>query len=309
MLFVYGIRRDEQESDELASQAQAQAGVDQKLTFKTPDKAVKRTKALPKQTKAKVEDIPYAGLMYGCKKGDVSNCLRCNKKHGQDYSLMPTCNHANADTNGCSWYELDTGMHKINITLPFYDPLRAAGEVGSANCFGFATHQYDPKCPDPMPGMTKKKVGQKGKVAGSSPLSKSQNINQKGMDEAMEKDGAIFLGRTADDFAALKDKELPIKKGQWYYIVMVVMQVGSEYHFWGLWNDGWRCTPSLISATVKSHLEIKRTVNKLCPSSQSWNAVRMHESAIKYDDDKGGIYLYPCKGEGKGRSKCVKTSR
>jgi len=158
---------------------------------------------------------------------------------------------------------------------------RTKAKAGGRNCFAFATRQ-DYMTPGDHPALVKKH--------GNSPVHVPSDINEKNFQAAMKLEGAIFLGRNDDQMkkVSIADK---VVEGRVYYLVVALITPGDEFHFWGLWNTGWYSVSSLISAVI----EPIGNVAHHCPSGKIFTTVRAKN--VHYNRDKGGFFLFPCRGD------------
>lgn len=239
------------------------------------------------------------GRGYGeCSPKNPAGCLVCTpgQKGGRSiegYTLTPV------DFPGNTEYmlQLQSGQ-TIPVVLPAVPvndrgmgvPKNAAG----GNCFIFSTHQVGGGkgggTPSQVPGQSPDLVAKYG----NSPVLKPANIDAEGVEEALRREGAVFLGRTAEDFKSLG--ELEVQEGVRYYIVAVFILPHDDYHFWGLWNSGWFSTPSLISSNVMDRGSgYETTPVKHCPTEGVFMSLR--KEGRTYSDKMGGFYLFPCKKE------------
>lgn len=234
-----------------------------------------------------------------CRKGDESGCLQC------DATIAPSKRKVDFSTYGYtltrdagSWtkYTLsaqDGGTAHLN--LPILNSLQAAGEGSERNCFAMATHQAY---------LTPGEHGAIVKIHGNSPVHMPSDVTDANLKRALELEEAIFLGRTDEELKhmTLKGK---VEDGRVYYVVAVLLEPGSEYHFWGLWNNGWYCVASQISPLLVD-LGHQSHVSDLCPRAAVFT--QLVKKGTKYNGKMGGFYLFPCRGEGSqglsGPNKC-----
>jgi len=210
--------------------------------------------------------------------------------------------HVNTETENSyrgSHYQLTLkGGQQIKITMPkiaqdsslescgtgkgsCYLWGQATGEVSKRNCFGFATHNaYN--IPAGGPGRE-----------GTSPLNMPQLASAVNIVQAMKTEQAIYLGHE-DVKEQVPQNELGPNTR--YYIIAVYIQPGQEYHFQGLFANGWFWTSSKISGNVFNyepqtefpHLE------EQCPSGAMWRRMKSNPG---YNGKLGGFYLYPCRNK------------
>jgi len=171
---------------------------------------------------------------------------------------------------------------KIKIAMP---QQKFKGEGGSKNCFAYATHQSY-QIPAQSPTLVEK--------YGDSPILRPHEVSNEGLHVAMDREEAIFIGRTSDIIKEELSKELPIVEGRSYYIVAVFVTPGEEYHFWGLWNNGWYCVSSKISA-VAQDLGYFSNPSKQCPMGSVFTLMKSKNP--KYSPDLGGFWLFPCRSQ------------
>jgi len=171
---------------------------------------------------------------------------------------------------------------KIKIALP---QQKFKGEGGSKNCFAYATRQSY-QIPAQSPSLVAK--------YGDSPILKPHEVSDEGLHVAMEREEAIFIGRTSGMLKDTLSKKLPLVDGRSYYIVAVFVTPGEEYHFWGLWNNGWYCVSSKISA-VAQDLGYFSDNSKQCPMGSVFTMMKAKNP--KYNPDMGGFWLFPCRTE------------
>jgi len=207
-----------------------------------------------------------------CPKG--GGCLQCPFREWRGYSLTP-----GQDENH---YVFATKQgQKVPVVLPTQG---YHGEGGSKNCFAYATHQLYQ-----TPGESTALVA---KYGGHSPVLRPHDVTWENFQEAMRREEAIFIGRTTLEMKNLKD--LPVVEGRSYYIVAAFLTPNEEYHFWGLWNNGWYCVSSKISA-VAMDMGYFTKPEKQCPTGSMW--MQMKNKNPKYSDKIGGFYLFPCRGD------------
>eukprot|EP00404_Azadinium_spinosum_P001878 CAMPEP_0180429000 /NCGR_PEP_ID=MMETSP1036_2-20121128/7129_1 /TAXON_ID=632150 /ORGANISM="Azadinium spinosum, Strain 3D9" /LENGTH=261 /DNA_ID=CAMNT_0022434659 /DNA_START=75 /DNA_END=858 /DNA_ORIENTATION=+ len=156
---------------------------------------------------------------------------------------------------------------KIPVVLPIQT---FGGEGGSKNCFAYATHQLYQ-----IPAGSAALVAQYG----LSPVTRPADVSEETFEEAMRREEAIFLGRETKDLQNLK--ELAIVKDRSYYLVAVFLTPGDEYHFWGLWNNGWYCVSSKISAVAQDMGYFSKP-SKQCPTGSMWT--QMQKKNAKYSN-------------------------
>lgn len=155
---------------------------------------------------------------------------------------------------------------------------KATGEVSRRNCFGFSTHN-DYGIPAGGPGRR-----------GKSPVNMPSDSSAANVAKAMKIEGAIFLGH---DNIKEKLPEKEIDHNKRYYIVAVYIQPGQEYHFHGLFANGWFWTSSKISGNVFNYYAQKEYPNleEQCPSGSMFKKMKASKG---YSDTLGGFYLFPC---------------
>jgi len=212
-----------------------------------------------------------------------SGCLKCPVqsigRFARNWKLEPQkLNNRKQEKYTLTVYPKEGGEQEIPVRLPLWNPL--SGEGGRGNCFAFATHRdYQ------TPAGT---AAHEEYFGSQSPILRPHEVTPENFDEAMRREGAIFLGRDGDDF--LEVGTLDTVPGRQYYIVAVFLTPGEEYHFWGLWNNGWYMVSSKISATVADLGYVSKPEN-LCPRSGIW--AQMRAKNMKYNQKLGGIYLFP----------------
>lgn len=222
-----------------------------------------------------------------CKKcSQNAGCMHCTKKYlgyilAANGGVIPASE--GGDASKLEQFVMTTKFgQQIKIALPTQ---KFAGEGGSRNCFAYATHQsYQ------IPAQTPELV----KEYGNSPILRPHEVSDEGLHEAMNREEAIFIGRTSDMLKATLSKELPIVEGRSYYIVSVLVTPGEEYHFWGLWSNGWYCVSSKISS-VAQDLGYFATPERQCPSGSIFTLMKAKNP--KYHPDLGGFWLFPCREE------------
>lgn len=224
------------------------------------------------------------GINKCCKKCmNNAGCLECKKKY-LGYTLKQNAGDFTASGGKKNeQYVMKTKFgQKIKIALPSQ---KFKGEGGSKNCFAYATHQ-NYQIPAQSDSLVKK--------YGNSPILKPHEVTNEGLHVAMQREEAIFIGRTSEMLKEELSKELPVKEGQSYYIVAVLVTPYEEYHFWGLWNNGWYCVSSKISA-VAQDLGYFSSQSKQCPMGSVFSLMK-HKNP-KYNPDLGGFWLFPCRTE------------
>merc|ERR1719408_1029880 len=117
---------------------------------------------------------------------------------------------------------------------------------------------------------------------GRSPVTRPHEVTEENFAEAMRREEAIFLGRETKDLQKLK--ALPTVKGRSYYIVAAFITPREEFHFWGLWNNGWYCVSSKISAVAQDMGAFSKP-SKQCPTGSMWT--QMKNKNPKYNDKIG----------------------
>lgn len=157
---------------------------------------------------------------------------------------------------------------------------QATGEVSKRNCFAFATHNgYG--IPAGGPGRE-----------GTSPVNMPSDSSQANVAAALSIEKAIYLGHDIVDQVPA-DQLDPDKR---YYIVAVYIQPGEEYHFQGLFANGWFWTTSKISGKVINYEPQKEFPNleEQCPSGSMYKKMLSNKG---YSAKLGGFYLFPCRRE------------
>jgi len=219
-----------------------------------------------------------------CKKcHQNAGCISCNKKY-LGYTLeMNNGEIPSSEGDPEEQFVMTTAFgQKIKIAMP---QQKFKGEGGSKNCFAYATHQSY-QIPAQSPTLVEK--------YGDSPILRPHEVSNEGLHVAMDREEAIFIGRTSDIIKEELSKELPIVEGRSYYIVAVFVTPGEEYHFWGLWNNGWYCVSSKISA-VAQDLGYFSNPSKQCPMGSVFTLMKSKNP--KYSPDLGGFWLFPCRSQ------------
>jgi len=181
------------------------------------------------------------------------------------------------------------GGQKVKVVMPQMNN-KERGATGSKNCFALATHQkYQ------IPGDGKAKgLGAPSWFTGESPVNMPGDINPDSLAEAMRLEEAVFLGREDEQLKEAKNVS-GLVEGRSYYIVAVLYEP-MEYHFWGLWNNGWYCTSAKVGKILE--LDWFAKPEQQCMSRSIFTSMRKGKS---YSPDHGGFYLFPCRG---GEEKC-----
>lgn len=205
-----------------------------------------------------------------------TGCLICKEK-SFGYTLEP-----DPDVQDKVHYRLTiSDGQQISLVLPKFSHFNNG--AGKKNCFAFATHQLY-QTPAGSPTL----VGEYG----LSPVTAPADVTEENFMEAMRREEAIFLGRETSDLAQLK--QLPVVEGRSYYLVAAFLTPREEYHFWGLWNNGWYCVSSKISA-VPQDMGHFSEAKDLCPTGSMWKLMKAKN--VKYSKKLGGYFLFPCRGE------------
>jgi len=213
---------------------------------------------------------------------DLRGCVNCDTMDRYGYTLFRRTD--DPVKNKTSRYILTAkGGGTAQVRLPAISSDEAKKAAGR-NCFGFATHQAY-TAPGDLPSLVSEH--------GNSPVHNVNDVNADNFRAAMELEGAIWLGR---DDAQLQSMALTgkVKADTEYYLVAAILK-GGEYHFWGLWNNGWYATPSLTSAKVDDLGELPTTgyhgASRNCPS---WHIFeKFLTKGSNFWHDQGGFYLFP----------------
>jgi hypothetical protein len=213
-----------------------------------------------------------------------AGCLICKKMASLGYNLQLNNGelHASGGDSNEQFVMTTASKQKIKIAMPTQ---KFNGEGGSKNCFAYATHQRY-QIPAQSPTLVEK--------YGDSPILRPHEVSNEGLHVAMDREEAIYIGRTSNSIKKELSKDLPVKEGQSYYIVAVFVTPGEEYHFWGLWNNGWYCVSSKISA-VAQDLGYFSKPSKQCPMGSIFTLMKSKNP--KYNPDLGGFWLFPCRTE------------
>lgn len=180
------------------------------------------------------------------------------------------------------------GGQKVKVVMPKMNS-KDRGATGSKNCFAFATHQ---KYQIPGDGRAKG-LGAPSWFSGKSPVDMPGDIDPDRLAQALALEEAVFLGRTSEQLSEPMNVS-GLVEGRSYYIVAVLYEP-MEYHFWGLWNNGWHCTSSKAAANVID-LGWFSDPKEQCMSGSIFSAFRRGKT---YSPDHGGFYLFPCRGDDK----------
>lgn len=214
------------------------------------------------------------------------NCTEQESKESEHETM-----DCDADTYGFSLHraDWDSPRWQYELTLPSkqkipvilrrfakigHDEDGFRFNVGSGNCFAFATHQ---KRQTPGSGGGKK-----------SPVDRPYDVNQRTFLKAMKMEGAIFLGRDLSQIKVPFESVDPSKK---YYFVAGLLK-WEEYHFWGLFDNGWWNKPSKVGKVYGANIKLENS----CPTTSMFNRLTMtHGGPKKYRQKEGGYFLFPCK--------------
>jgi len=189
-------------------------------------------------------------------------------KSGQQIKILMPKIAQDSDEANCG-----TGIGKCYLWS------QATGEVNKRNCFAFATHNGY-QIPAGGPGRE-----------GKSPLNMPAYSSAANVAKAMKIEGAIYLGH---NLIVDQVNQTELRPDARYYIVAVYIQPGQEYHFHGLFANGWFWTSSKISGNVfkyEAQTEYPH-LEEQCPSGSMFKKMKANPS---YSDKLGGFYLFPCR--------------
>lgn len=245
----------------------------------------------------------------GSESGYYKNTIQCfpwtkkEKPKGvyftPNYRLAPVGTETDKSYIGSHYQLTLKSGQKIKITMPkivldssasncppgkgmCYLKRQATGEVSKRNCFGFATHNDY--------GIPAGGHGRQGK----SPLNMPYDSSARNVAKAMKIEGAIYLGND-EILDRVPEEELNLNTR--YYIVAVYIQPGTEYHFHGLFANGWFWTSSKISGNLFNYRPTKvfPHLEDQCPSGSIFK--KMKVAGTGYDVKLGGFYLFPCRND------------
>jgi len=223
-----------------------------------------------------------------CDKTDITGCIACDGKR----SITLTRNlHSKKPYSQYTLVAQDGGIARVKLPIM---SSKERGFASSRNCFAFATHQnYQ------VPGNHPTIVAARG----NSPVHEVNEISAATLEQAMELEGAIWLGRNSDHFKQLELGQKVVTETVYYLVAALVTP--EEYHFWGLWNNGWYSVTSKTSGIPKD-VGTYQNVGLRCPGHELFTEFWKEG----YYSDQGGFYLFPCRGTGSdglsGNNECWK---
>uniref|UniRef100_A0A0G4HYK0 Uncharacterized protein n=1 Tax=Chromera velia CCMP2878 TaxID=1169474 RepID=A0A0G4HYK0_9ALVE len=174
-------------------------------------------------------------------------------------------------------YVFSVDKKRVAVLMRDYKHLGKGGNH-ALNCFAFSTRQRRQ-----IPG-----TNLKGKP---SPVSMPMQVTEKNLKKAMDMEGALFLGRDLRKIdSRVVEKAQPDKK---YFLVLAFL-ITEEYHFWGLFGNGWWTKPSKVGSVMEAPLGDS---SAWCPSESVFMRLRRISPHKPYRPKEGGFFLFPCKAD------------